>query len=183
MAAGKTKTHTFQSLAGTRKYLQPFIALFYYTSSLPSLCSVKESSIQTQTNDSLGHWSTIFLVCWFSEWSQYSLPQQLISWFIGLSCSEQCDLGLSNTLGHHFIGPLACWVCMLSHVSCVWLFVIPMDCSPPASSVSGDSPDKNTGVGCRALLQGIFPIQGSNPGLRHCRWSLYHLTHQGSPKK
>ena len=138
MAAGKKKTHTFQSLAGTRKYLQPFIALFYYTSSLPSLCSVKESSIQTQTNDSLGHWSTIFLVCWFSEWSQYSLPQQLISWFIGLSCSEQCDLGLSNTLGHHFIGPLACWVCMLSHVSCVWLFAtLWTDYSLPGSSVHG----------------------------------------------
>ena len=38
-----------------------------------------------------------------------------------------------------------------------------MDCSPPGSSVHGDSPGKNTGVGCHALLQGIFPIQGSNP--------------------
>ena len=45
----------------------------------------------------------------------------------------------------------------------------PMDCSPPASSVHGDSPCKNTGVGCLALLQGTFPIQGSNPGLPHCR--------------
>ena len=42
-----------------------------------------------------------------------------------------------------------------------------------------DSPDKNTGVGCHALLQGIFPTQGSNPGLPHCRWILYHLSHQG----
>ena len=38
-----------------------------------------------------------------------------------------------------------------------------MDCSPPGSSVYGDSPGKNTGVGCHALLQGIFPTQGSNP--------------------
>ena len=44
-----------------------------------------------------------------------------------------------------------------------------------------DSPGKNTGVGCQALLQGIFPTQGSNPGLLHCRWILYHLSHQGSP--
>ena len=44
----------------------------------------------------------------------------------------------------------------------------PMDCSPPGSSVHGDSPGKNTGVGCHALLQGIFPTQGSNPGLPHC---------------
>ena len=33
----------------------------------------------------------------------------------------------------------------------------PMDCSPPGSSVHGDSPGKNTGVGWHALLQGIFP--------------------------
>ena len=37
--------------------------------------------------------------------------------------------------------------------------------SLPGSSVHADSPGKNTGVGCRALLQGIFPTQGSNPGL------------------
>ena len=57
----------------------------------------------------------------------------------------------------------------------------PMDCSPPGSSVHGDSPGKNTAVGCHALLQGIFPTQGASPGLTHCRWILYHLSHQGSP--
>ena len=41
----------------------------------------------------------------------------------------------------------------------------PMHCSPAGSSIHGDSPGKNTRVGCRALLQGIFPTQGSNPGL------------------
>ena len=44
-----------------------------------------------------------------------------------------------------------------------------------------DSPCRNTGVGCHALLQGFFPTQGSNPGLWHCRWILSHLSHQGSP--
>ena len=44
-----------------------------------------------------------------------------------------------------------------------------------------DSPGKKTGVGCHALFQGIFPTQGSNPGLLHCRWILYCLNHQGSP--
>ena len=43
------------------------------------------------------------------------------------------------------------------------------------------SPDKNTGVGCHSLLQGIFSIQGSNPGLLHTRQILYQLSHQGSP--
>ena len=55
----------------------------------------------------------------------------------------------------------------------------PMNYSPPGS-VHGDSPGKNTGVGCNALLQGIFPTQGLNPGLLHCRWILYHLSHQES---
>ena len=49
----------------------------------------------------------------------------------------------------------------------------PMDCSLPGSSVPGDSPGKNTGVDCHALLQGIFPTQGLNPGLSHCRQILY----------
>ena len=55
----------------------------------------------------------------------------------------------------------------------------PMDCSPPGSSVQGDSLGKNAGVGCHTLLQGIFPTQGLNLGLSHCRWILYHLSHQG----
>ena len=54
-----------------------------------------------------------------------------------------------------------------------------MDCSRPGSSVRGDSPGKNTGVGSHALLQGIFSTQGSNPGLLHCRRIPYHLSHQG----
>ena len=96
----------------------------------------------------------------------------------------------------------------------------PMDCSPLGSSVRGDSPGKNTGVGCHVLLQGVFPTQQLNPGfciensgslwwtgrpgvlqfmvsqrvghdwatelnwteLLHCRWILYHLNHQGSPR-
>ena len=56
----------------------------------------------------------------------------------------------------------------------------PMDCSLPGSTVYGDSPGKNTGVGCRALLHGIFPNQGLNPGLPHCRQILHHLSHQGN---
>ena len=44
-----------------------------------------------------------------------------------------------------------------------------------------DSPGKNTGVGRYFLLQGIFPSQGSNAGYPHCRQTLYHLSHQGSP--
>ena len=41
----------------------------------------------------------------------------------------------------------------------------PMDCSPPDSSYPWNSPGKSTGVGCCALLQGLFPTQGLNPCL------------------
>ena len=58
----------------------------------------------------------------------------------------------------------------------------PTDCSPPGSSVHGDSPGKNTGVVCHALLQGIFLTQGLKPHLFHCRQILYHLSHQESPR-
>ena len=74
-----------------------------------------------------------------------------------------------------------CCVCFV--LSRVRLSATPLDCSPPGSSVHGDSPGKNTGVDCHALLQGIFPIQGSNPDLLHCRWLLYLLNHQGSPRR
>ena len=39
---------------------------------------------------------------------------------------------------------------------------------------------QDTGVGCHALLQGIFSTQGLNPGLPHCRWIFHHPSHQGS---
>ena len=54
-----------------------------------------------------------------------------------------------------------------------------VDCSPPGSPVPGDSPVKNTRVSSHALLQVIFPTQGSNPGLPHWGWVLYWLHHQG----
>ena len=44
-----------------------------------------------------------------------------------------------------------------------------------------DFPGNSTGVDWHFLLQGIFPTQGSNPGLPHCRQMLYRLSHQGSP--
>ena len=45
-----------------------------------------------------------------------------------------------------------------------------------------NSPGQNTGVDSHSLLHGIFPTQGSNQGLPHFRWILYHLSHQGSPR-
>ena len=80
---------------------------------------------------------------------------------------------------HSVHKPLCCAGLSRSVVSdSLW----PMDCSPPGSPVHVASPGKNTGVGCHVILQGIFPTQGLNPGLPHCRWILYQLSHEGSPR-
>ena len=72
-----------------------------------------------------------------------------------------------------------CKMCLVAQL-CLTL-CDPMDYSLPGFSIRGDSPGKNTGVGCHALLQEIFPTQGLNPGLLLYRWILYCLSHQGSP--
>ena len=54
----------------------------------------------------------------------------------------------------------------------------PVDCSPLRLLCPWDSTGKNTGVGCHFLLQGIFPTEGSNLGLLHCRQTLYPLSHR-----
>ena len=69
-------------------------------------------------------------------------------------CAQLC---LSGSLWPHGLQPTKCL--------CPW-----------------NSPGQNTGVGSLSLLQGIFPTQGSNPGLPHCRLILYQLSHKGSPR-
>ena len=56
----------------------------------------------------------------------------------------------------------------------------PTDSSPARLLCLWDFPGKNTGVGCRFLLQGLFLAQGSNPSLLHYRRILYHLSRQRS---
>ena len=81
------------------------------------------------------------------------------------------------------------YMCCAQSLSRALLFATPRTVAHQAtvSSVHGiptrllcpwDSPGKDTGVGCRSLLQGIFPTLGSNPGLLHCRQLLYHLSHR-----
>ena len=66
----------------------------------------------------------------------------------------------------------------LSHV---WLFETPWTVACTTLLHPRDFLGKSTGVGCHFLLQGIFPTQGSNPGLPHCRQMLSRLSQQGSP--
>ena len=67
-------------------------------------------------------------------------------------------------------GPWGKWKC--PSLSCVWLFVTTWT-QPARLLCPWKSPGNNTGVGYHSLLQGIFPTQGLNPGLLHCRQMLY----------
>ena len=60
--------------------------------------------------------------------------------------------------------------------------VVPNSFQPHGLYSPWNSPGQNTGVDSCSLLNGIFPTQGSNPGLLHCRWILYCLSHQGNPR-
>ena len=112
-----------------------------------------------------------------------------LNW-ISTNISKAIDLNFSHKVTRFFSPALLrcnwcitffkCKVCAISQ-SCPNVCNA-MDCNPPGSSVHGILQGKNTGVACHALLQGIFPTQGSNPDFPHCRWFLYHLSHQGSPR-
>ena len=80
------------------------------------------------------------------------------------------------------LNPLKTIVTVKATRSCPTL-CSPRDCSPPGSSVHGILQARILGWGAISSSRGIFPTQGSNPGLPHCRWILYHLNHQGSPPK
>ena len=70
--------------------------------------------------------------------------------------------------------------CAVLRRSGVYSSLQPHGLKPARLTVQGESLGKSTGVGCHALLQGIFPTQASNPGLPNWRQILYHVSHQGS---
>ena len=69
--------------------------------------------------------------------------------------------------------------CLVSAVQVAQL--CPALCNPMGLYSPWNSPGQNTGVRSLSFLQGSFPTQGLNPGLPHCRWILYQLSHKGSP--
>ena len=89
------------------------------------------------------------------------------------------SLKYHNELRYIMLHRICICVCVFSHVQ---LFVTPWTVAHQALC-RWDFPCKNTREGCHSLLQGIFPTQGSNLGLPHCRQTLYRLSHQGSPVK
>ena len=118
------------------------------------------------------NWIHALLSCslWLSKTQRHKYQSRNTE-FSGISNNHSCSV---NIILH--IHAVLCLVTQLCLALCD-----PMDYSPPGSTVHGDSPGKNTGMGCHALLQGIFPTQESNPDLPHCRQIFYCLSHQGSP--
>ena len=78
---------------------------------------------------------------------------------------------------YHLTVVRMCVLCVSHAQSCPTL-CNPMDCSPSGSSVHGNFPGRNIGVGCHFFLQAIFLTQGSNLGLPSSRQILDHLTHR-----
>ena len=96
--------------------------------------------------------------------------------------------GRSTKWHSHLLSSLAL-SCNIKHTTTIIVLVAqlcltlcdPMDCSPPRSSVHRILQARITEEGSHSLLQGFFLTQGLNPGLLPCRWTLYCLSHQGSP--
>ena len=82
---------------------------------------------------------------------------------------------------HKYIAAHPPYHCRCGSCSVVSDSLQPHKLEPPGSSVYGNSPGKSTEVGSHALLRGIFPSPGIEPGLLHCRQILYCLSHLGSP--
>ena len=80
------------------------------------------------------------------------------------------------------LGNVACPILVATCMHAQLLQLCPTLCNPmncgPQVLCPWDSPGKNTGVDCHTLLQRIFPKQGLNPGLLHCRKILYHLSYR-----
>ena len=126
------------------------------------LCSKKAVFTKTSSNQDP-----------LETWTPYQLMSSFSFFFFFLTPKKQNPSKIYWFAQAH--------VCLVTR-SCPTL-CDPMDLSLPGSSVHGDSPGKNTGVGCPAFVQGIFPTQGLNPGLPHCRWILCQLNHQESQYK
>ena len=89
-----------------------------------------------------------------------------------LQLLNDCTVSVSDSWNSPIAGDISSWMneWMWQLLSHVWLW----PCGPL------NSPGQNIGVGSCSLLQGIFPIQGSNLGLPHCRRILNQLSHRGS---
>ena len=116
------------------------------------------------------HWLLLLL-------SRFSRVQLFVT---SQTAAHQAPLSLGFSRQKYWGGlpfPSPTQACMLSCFSRVWLCATPWTAAHQAPLSMGFSRQEH-GVGCHFLLQRIFPIQGLNPNLLHCRQILYHLCHQ-----
>ena len=109
-------------------------------------------------------------------------------WYCWIDCYEEPlqSLNMEELKDSNVLGEIISQqpVCVLNHLVVPYSVTPWTVAHPPAPTrllCPRDSPGENTGVGCCALLQVIFSTQGTNPGLPHCRWILYHLNHHKDP--
>ena len=121
--------------------------------------------------------------CWLDDhWNMYdnqwvgAVPTQLTQFILSRLMGEKMITTSSQTK-HHL--PLLIQQIFSESTSCS---VVSDSLQPHGLYSPWNSPGQNTGVGSLSLLQGIFPTQGSHPGLLHCRWILYQLSHKVSPR-
>ena len=108
------------------------------------------------------HQDCILSLCLFNLYADYTM------WHAGL---DEAQAGIKIARRHKE---------EVKSLSCARLFATPWTVACTKFPCPWDFLGKSTGVGCHFLLQGIFPTQGSNPDLPHCRQALYRLSHQGS---
>ena len=119
-----------------------------------------------------------------SEWSDLIWSENIFkNNFIGVIIFNFIILGFRGKFRK--MPPLGVYYCYVAvkvkSLSRAWLFATPWTVACTKLLHPWDLLGKSTGVGCHFLLQGIFPIQESNPGLLNCRQILYPLTYKGSP--
>ena len=102
---------------------------------------------------------------------------------MGMSLSKLREFVMDREAWHaanHGVAKSWTWLSdWTESLCCVWLFMTPWTV-PARLLCPWNSPGKNTGMSCHSFLQGIFPTQGSNPGLSHCSFFIVWITREVS---
>ena len=106
--------------------------------------------------------------------------QEIQVWLLGWESPLEEEIATHSSILAWKIYPDIFIKVKVKSLSRSWLFATPWIVACTKLLHPWDFQGKSTGVVCHSLLQGIFPTQGSNPGLSHCRQTLYCLSHQGS---
>ena len=144
----------------------------------------------------LSHFSHVqlFVIPWtVALQAPLSMGVSRQEYWSGLPCTSPGDISdlhlLSPVLAGSFFTTSVTWEAQISCI--IWWYltyeseshsVVPNSLPLHGLYRSWNSSGQNTGVDSLSLLQGIFPTQGLNPGLPHCRWILYQLSHKGRPR-